>query len=239
MKKLFLIKTLSFCLFFFLFHSSSVFGGVPGSVNANFAADKATVVVGETVTFTDISTDNCSLVIPVGADAITSWNWNFGVDATPATANTEGPHAVSYSSGGTKNISMNANSSFANCSSDSFSMMITVIAAAAPGVPTLSEWGLILLALLLMNLGSVFIAQEKLALATPRNFKLPLIPFQLPFSAEYFNKAMVLTAIFAFMGFAGSIVFTGTIAASDLIGVFVTAPVFAYLVHLVWLLKEK
>lgn len=236
MKKLFLIKTLSFCLFFYLFHSSSVFGGVAGSVNANFAADKATVVVGETVTFTDISTDNCSLVIPVGANAITSWNWNFGVDATPPTANTEGPHAVSYSSAGTKNISMNANSSFPACNSDSFSMMITVIAA---DVPTLSEWGLILLALLLMNLGSVFIAQEKLALATPRNFKLPLIPFQLPFSAECFNKAMVLTAIFAFVGFAGSIALTGTIAASDLIGVFVTAPVFAYLVHLVWLLKEK
>lgn len=96
-----------------------------------------------------------------------------------------------------------------------------------------------MLALLLMNLGSIFIAQEKLALATPHNFKLPLISFQLPFLAEHFNKAVVFTAIFAFVGFVGSIVLTGTIAASDLIGVFVTTPVFAYLVHLVWMMKGK
>lgn len=240
MKKLstpsFLIKTLSFCVIFFLFPLSPVFGGA-GTLNASFTADKATITVGETVTFTDMTTsDGCSGVVD-------TWNWSFGVDASPAMANSQGPHAVTYGSVGTKTITLDASDiGIASCDSDDFSLMISV----TPAVPTLSEWGLILLALLLMNLGSVFIAQEKLALGTPRNFKLPFfslqLPFfslQLPFSAEHFNKAVILTAIFAFVGFVGSIALIGTIAASDLIGVFVTAPVFAYLVHLVWMLKEK
>ncbi|MFK7905650.1 MAG: hypothetical protein AB8B69_11020, partial [Chitinophagales bacterium] len=61
---------------------------------------------------------------------------------------------------------------------------------------------------------------------------------QLPFSSTHFNKAILLTAILVFVGFVGSIVWTGTIAASDLIGSFVVAPAFAYLVHLVWLLNN-
>ncbi len=209
--------------------------GIP--VTAEFNANKTNVIVGETVTFSDQSVDNGCDGGGSSTDGVDTWTWDFGVDASPANASTQGPHAVTYSSVGTKTITLDADGSDIGCLPDSngFSLMISVL----PAIPTLSEWGLILLALLLMNLGSVFIAQEKLALAIPRNFKLPFTSLQLPFSAEYFNKAMVLTAIFAFVGFAGSIALTGTIAASDLIGVFVTAPVFAYLVHLVWIIKEK
>ncbi len=205
-------------------------------VIAEFNADKTNIVVGETVTFTDQSVDdNCDA--DMGSNAVDVWAWDFGVGASPSNASTQGPHIVTYSSAGTKTVTLGADSTTPSCyiDSDGFSLMISVL----PAVPTLSEWGLILLALLLMNLGSLFIAQEKLALATPRNFKLPLVSLQLPFSAEYFNKAVVSTAIFAFVGFAGSIALTGTIAASDLIGVFVTAPVFAYLVHLVWMMKGE
>ncbi len=226
-----------FGLVLFLANAAPLLGGSQPVV-ASFTTDKTSVSIGETVTFTDASIDNgCDGGSGTPTDAVDTWNWNFGVDATPINANTQGPHNVTYSSTGTKTVTLDADDSTNTCDPDpdGFSMMITVVS----GVPTLSEWGLILLALLLMNLGSIFIAQEKLALATPRNFKLPLISLQLPFSAEYYNKAVVLTAIFAFVGFAGSIVLTGTIAASDLIGVFVTAPVFAYLVHLVWMMKGK
>jgi len=41
MKNLFLIKTLSFCLIFFLLHPSSAFGGA-GAIDASFTADKST-----------------------------------------------------------------------------------------------------------------------------------------------------------------------------------------------------
>ncbi len=228
-------------------------GAPTGTISASFTPSNTIVDIGENVTFTSNSTfiNTCNSIADL------TYDWDFGAGAIPPTAqevldnsdasnnhtnyNTIGNVAetVTYNSAGMKtvNLTITETGTDGACSNSPqmHSLMITVLA----DVPTLSEWGLILLALLLMNLGSVFIAQEKLALATPRNFKLPLISLQLPFSAEYFNKAVVLTAIFAFVGFAGSIALTGTIAASDLIGVFVTAPVFAYLVHLVWMMKGK
>jgi parallel beta-helix repeat protein/YD repeat-containing protein len=37
---------------------------------------------------------------------ITSWSWNFGSGATPPTANTQGPHSVTYSTVGLKTVSL-------------------------------------------------------------------------------------------------------------------------------------
>jgi gliding motility-associated-like protein len=54
--------------------------------------------INDTWTFTD----NSSFAF----GTITNWNWTFGTDATPATANTKGPHNVSYSSTGQKTISL-------------------------------------------------------------------------------------------------------------------------------------
>jgi len=61
---------------------------------ADFSISKSSACVGETVVYTDNST---------GA---TSWNWNFGANASPSTANGQGPHSVSYSNPGTKNITL-------------------------------------------------------------------------------------------------------------------------------------
>lgn len=67
-------------------------------VNANFKANAATVVVDNNITFNDAST--------CGAN---SWAWDFGDGASPATANSQGPHSVSYSSTGLKTISLVVN----------------------------------------------------------------------------------------------------------------------------------
>jgi PKD repeat protein len=61
---------------------------------ADFTADIEETCLEETVTFTDNST---------GA---TTWDWDFGENATPATANTQGPHEVTYSSPGSKTVSL-------------------------------------------------------------------------------------------------------------------------------------
>lgn len=49
----------------------------------------------QVITFTDSSVGN-----------ISAYSWNFGTDASPATANTKGPHNVTYSSGGSKTITL-------------------------------------------------------------------------------------------------------------------------------------
>ncbi|HRH61774.1 MAG TPA: GEVED domain-containing protein [Bacteroidia bacterium] len=63
---------------------------------ADFTANKTTACTGEVITYTDLSSN------------ATSWSWNFGSNASPATANTQGPHAVTYSTTGNKTISLTA-----------------------------------------------------------------------------------------------------------------------------------
>ncbi len=66
-------------------------------LDANFSGTPLSVCVGSAVTFTDIS---------VGTTAGTSYSWNFGSGASPATGNTAGPHSVTYSTSGLKTVTL-------------------------------------------------------------------------------------------------------------------------------------
>jgi PKD repeat protein len=70
------------------------------NANAGFLVNFTKVIINNNVVFTDQSTCN-----------ISSYSWNFGEGATPATANTQGPHTVTYSSTGFKTISLTINGS--------------------------------------------------------------------------------------------------------------------------------
>ena len=61
---------------------------------ANFSGNPLTVCVGQATTFTNSS-----------SAGVTSYSWTFGSGATPATANSVGPHSVTYASGGSKTTS--------------------------------------------------------------------------------------------------------------------------------------
>lgn len=63
---------------------------------ANFLASKTTPVVTEVITFTNHSS----------LGSATTYTWDFGVDASPATATGIGPHAVLYSSLGAKTVEL-------------------------------------------------------------------------------------------------------------------------------------
>jgi PKD repeat protein len=77
------------------------------SANAEFTANITTIMIDNSVTFTDQSTCN-----------ITSYSWNFGAGATPATANTQGPHTVTYSTEGYKTVSLTVNGSITKTKTD-------------------------------------------------------------------------------------------------------------------------
>ena len=74
-------------------HDSVMFCISANGVNPDFFVDSTQISVDSTVIFTDNSTGD-----------IISYNWNFGENATPLTANTKGPHSVVYSSEGLKNV---------------------------------------------------------------------------------------------------------------------------------------
>jgi parallel beta-helix repeat protein len=69
--------------------------GASAAPVANFTATTTSGDVSLTVQFTDASTGN-----------ITSWSWNFGAGASPATADTQGPHNVTYNTEGLKAVSL-------------------------------------------------------------------------------------------------------------------------------------
>ncbi len=82
------------------------------AANADFTANANLVVVNNLVTLSDAST--CE---------VTSWHWDFGAGATPATANTQGPHAVSYSTTGMKTVTLTVNGNASNTKTDFISVI--------------------------------------------------------------------------------------------------------------------
>jgi PKD repeat protein len=62
---------------------------------ALFQSDKKEACLGSEITFAYLENRSAD-----------GWSWNFGEGASPATASTKGPHKVTYSSEGTKNISL-------------------------------------------------------------------------------------------------------------------------------------
>ena len=97
---------------------------ITGSVTAtaNFTMNPNPVCQGQTVTFTNTS---------VGA---TSWSWNFGAGATPAAATGSGPHTVTYSSAGSKTVTLQIDGT-----GPTSSQVLTV--NALPATPTITAGG--------------------------------------------------------------------------------------------------
>ena len=71
--------------------------GTYAAPSADFTASKTSGIVAstESITFTNSSVGN-----------VNTYAWNFGVGATPATASAVGPHSITYSSPGTKTVSL-------------------------------------------------------------------------------------------------------------------------------------
>jgi len=108
-----------------------------------------------------------------------------------------------------------------------------------PEVPTLSQWGLITLALLLATFGAITMSATKLAFAGTSTVPMPFTNINLPFNAAILRKALMLTGIAALIGFVICFAIYGAIFMPDIIGVAIAGPVFAYLMHLIYLIEKK
>lgn len=92
------------------------------TLDARFSVSNTEVCTGTPITVTDLST---------GDIAGANYTWSFGDGATPATANTSGPHSITYSTVGTKTISLN----IINGDLESTSIPVTVKVGALPVSP--------------------------------------------------------------------------------------------------------
>ncbi len=108
-------------------------------------------------------------------------------------------------------------------------------------IPTLSEWGLIFLALLLMTYGAVMVSVNSTAFQTVSAYKFNLFkqPRFIPFCKKWFLLAAKITITIAIFGFIICFAIYGAVFTPDLIGVTLCGPLFAYLLHLLVLLEKE
>ncbi len=103
-------------------------------------------------------------------------------------------------------------------------------------IPTVTEWGLILMTLLLLTTGTVVFTRRRLAMAGLGGGATQTT--QALFVAAVFVKVLAATLTLALAGFAVALYLYGELATVDIVGALVCAPVFAYMVHL-WILPNS
>ena len=101
----------------------------------------------------------------------------------------------------------------------------------AAAIPTLSEWGVIVMALLLLATGTI-VWSRRPATATAGGVG-PASSFDQPlFVPDLFMKALAGTLVVVMAGFALAFGFQGELEGVDIAGALLCAPIAAYLVHL-------
>lgn len=137
-------------------------------VAPNFTISPNPATVGQTVTFTDMT----SVMFDCAPESII-YSWNFGAGATPPSAmqtitdpmdmtimNAGTAQMVIYSTPGPKTVTLTVT---AEDDCDEFVEMVTMTVNISPvPVPTLSQWGLLLLLMLIVILGTIKLKQKYL-----------------------------------------------------------------------------
>lgn len=108
-------------------------------------------------------------------------------------------------------------------------------------IPTLSEWGLITLAILLLSFGTLYIGRREEELigqgTRGSNVKLGAYWQKPPLVWAIFKKTLLATGGLAAVAGVLSYLVYGTIAAVDIAGTAIAGPLFAYLMHLLWIFE--
>jgi hypothetical protein len=104
----------------------------------------------------------------------------------------------------------------------------------ALAVPTLSQWGIIILSLLVACVGMIRISQMY-----PTGGHRAAIATAWPLDAVGFTRSLRVSLGIAVVGWTLSLLIFGTIAFSDLVGGSLAVPVFAYFLHLFPLLAKR
>ncbi len=101
-----------------------------------------------------------------------------------------------------------------------------------PAVPTVSQWGMIILILLLLSIGVVYARQTQASIVTTNGFNLPLGQgLRMPFERHLYFRALLWTGAIACIAAISSLLIYGEITLVDIVGSILAAPIFTYLMH--------
>jgi len=117
-------------------------------------------------------------------------------------------------------------------------------ACAAPAaVPTMSQWGLILLSLLTLTFITLSVSVRQVQLANGGSSQMNMIDWQqiksYPFDKNLFIKAAKFTAVLLFIVTAATLWAYGSLAITDVFGFAITTPIFVYFIHLLFLAESQ
>ncbi|MEZ4960463.1 MAG: IPTL-CTERM sorting domain-containing protein [Saprospiraceae bacterium] len=103
-------------------------------------------------------------------------------------------------------------------------------AAAPPAVPTMGQWGLIILALLTLSFGTVFLMRSRMAVAGAGNVSMGS---GIPFDKSSYGKMLAAVMASVAVVFAVAVAAFGyEMTSADVPGSLLAGPVMAYLLHL-------
>lgn len=101
------------------------------------------------------------------------------------------------------------------------------------GVPTIGQWGLIILSLLILTFGVVALRSRQTVLAGTANTSFPATFRQLPFNKTAFGNMLIYVMIGLAVTFAVAVSLFGyEMTSADVPGSLVAGPLLAYLLHL-------
>jgi len=181
-----------------------------------------TITIGLTQTQTTVGNNGAVNLTVTGSGAPYTYSWT---GPSGFTASTEDISSLAI---GTYNVTVTP---LAGCSATG---SITVTRAAS--VPTLSQWGLILLTLLTLTMVLAFMlyGQGALSVAGVGGSFAPLAFVRsMPFNKQLFGKILMTILPVAMLGFLAVHYFIGTNGALDFTGTMISTVIFGYMIQFV------
>jgi hypothetical protein len=181
-----------------------------------------TITIGLTQTQTTVGNNGAVNLTVTGSDAPYTYAW---IGPSGFTASTEDISSLAI---GTYNVTVTPGTGCAVTGS------IAVTHAAS--VPTLSEWGLILLTLLTLTMVLAFMlyGQAALSVAGVGGSFAPLTFVRsMPFNKQQFGKILIIILPVAMLGFLAVHYFIGTNGGLDFTGTMISTVIVGYMIQLV------
>jgi hypothetical protein len=123
-----------------------------------------------------------------------------------------------------------------SCNIQQDSLMNTEFKYIPEVIPTLTEWGVIILLLLVLAVGMVFLYRRQTSLAMAGVAESSNVKSKL-FDGKLFAKLFAVVLLIGLAGLVAAYLFYGSITKADPFGTFVSAAIVAYMAHL-WLMRK-
>ncbi|MCB0598123.1 MAG: hypothetical protein H6557_12225 [Lewinellaceae bacterium] len=113
------------------------------------------------------------------------------------------------------------------------------VGSSVNGIPTMTEWGIFLFILLICILGLVTIYNVRFSMQASAGLTIPGPHFRMPFDKGLLRKVLPHALWLSVVGVIVILWGWGEIVANDIIGMGLSIPLVAYILHLIFLLDKK